>query len=152
MAEEDIIQEPSESEKRIKQLSEKVRLTAEERDEQIRLLKEETDKGTELTRERDFYLGFSDVVVSNPMAKDHKDEILTKVKSGYTVEDATFAVLGKAGKLGQPKPEEPKSPLGGSATITPPQSGTIKSPMEMTQAERREQLVEAEKRGDLTLS
>lgn len=143
--------QPSESEKRIKQLSEKVRLTSEERDEKDRLLKEEGDKNTELTRERDFYQGFSDVLPANPMAKDHKDEIKAKVLSGYTVEDAMFAVLGKAGKLGQPKPEEPKSPAGGSAPTTPPQSG-VKSPQEMTQEERKAALLEAQARGDIALT
>lgn len=150
MADDPII-EPSESEKRIKQLSEKVRLTSEERDEQARLLKAEGDKNTELIRERDFYQGFSDVVSTNPAAKDHRDEILSKVKSGYTVEDATFAVLGKAGKLSQPKLEV-VSPAGGSATTTPPQGGTQKTVAEMTQAERKAALIEAQSRGDITLT
>lgn len=149
---EDIIIEPSESEKRIKQLSEKVRLTAEERDEKDRLLKEEGDKNTELTRERDFYQGFTDVVVTNPLAKDYKEEILAKVKGGYTVEDAMFAVLGKAGKLNPPPKPEPQSPAGGSAPITPPQGGAQKSPQEMTQEERRNALLEAQARGDIAIS
>ena len=143
--------QPSESEKRIKQLSEKVRLTSEERDEQARLLAVESGKTATAEKERDFYQGFSDVVSSNPMAKDHKDEIKAKVLSGYTVEDATFAVLGKAGKLGQPKIEEPQSPAGGSAPTTPPQSG-VKSPQEMTQEERKAALLEAQARGDIALT
>lgn len=134
-----IIEQPSEAEKRIRQLSDKVRLTAEERDEKERLFKEESEKRTIAEKERDFYQGFSDVVTTNPAAKDHKDEILTKVKSGYTVEDATYAVLGKAGKLGQPKAPEPVMPAGGSAVVTPTQTGA-KSISEMTQAERRAQL------------
>ena len=141
----------SEAEKRIKQLSDKVRLTAEERDEKDRLFKEQSDKTATVEKERDFYAGFSDVVASNPAAKDYKDDILTKVKSGYTVEDATFAVLGKAGKLGTPKEPEPEpSPAGGSAPITPPQGGT-KSVTDMTQEERKAALFEAEKRGDISL-
>src|SRR3990167_1056529 len=96
--------EPSEAQKRITQLSEKVRLTSEERDEKEKLLKAETEKSAGLEKERNFYQGFSDIVSTNPAAKDHRDEILSKVKGGYTVEDATFAVLGKAGKLGQQVP------------------------------------------------
>ena len=130
----------SEAQKRIKQLSEKVRLTSEERDEKDRLFKEESDKRASAEKERDFYQGFSDVVSTNPAAKDHKEDILAKVKGGYTVEDATFAVLGKAGKLGNTPPAQTSNtPAGGSATVTPPQTGN-KSVSDMTQAERRAQL------------
>ena len=127
----------SEAEKRIKQLSEKVRLTSEERDEKDNLLKAESEKRAAAERERDFYASFSDTVASNPAAKDHKDEILGKVKSGYTIQDATFAVLGAAGKLGGTvvTPPETQSPAGGSATTNA--SITDKKVTEMTQAERR---------------
>src|SRR3990167_6601315 len=141
-------------EKRFNDLSEKVRLTSEERDEKDKLLKEQGDKNSELQKERDFYAGFSDVVSSNPAAKDHKDDILAKVKSGYTVEDATFAVLGKAGKLGQsgqptiPAPPKPENPAGGSA-INQPTTGGQKPLNQMTREEKRAALVEAEARGDL---
>ena len=91
----------SEAEKRIKQLSEKVRLTSEERDEKDRLLGESAKTIEQLTKENTFTSGFADMLGTYPLAKDHKDEIKAKVLSGLSVEDATFAVLGKAGKLGQ---------------------------------------------------
>ena len=94
------LNEPSEVEKRIKSLSGKVKETADERDNAKAEAESARAAEAEAKRERDFYAGFSDVVATNPSAKDHKDEILSKVKSGYTVEDATYAVLGKAGKLG----------------------------------------------------
>lgn len=122
------------AQERITQLSEKVRLTSEERDEKGRLLQEESDKRIAVEKERDFYAGFSDVVSTNPAAKDHKEDILAKVKSGYTVEDATFAVLGKAGKLGQ-APAPTAQVAGGSATNVI--STGEKSIGDMTQAERR---------------
>jgi hypothetical protein len=121
----------SRAEERITDLSEKVKLTSQERDA-------EKTRNEELTRERDFYAGFSDVVATNPAAKDHKEDILAKVKSGYSVEDATYAVLGKAGKLGNPV-SQPTMPAGGSATTITPQSGE-KPVAEMTQDERRAQL------------
>ncbi len=134
MADEPIIQPVVETvvtpaQERITELSDKVKTTATERD---------TEKAARETaeKERDFYAGFSDVVATNPAAASHKDDILAKVKSGYTVEDATYAVLGKAGKLGTQKPIAPQSPAGGSAVVTPPQGGS-KTPNEMTQAERR---------------
>ena len=147
----EIIEQPSESQKRITQLSDKVRTTAEERDTANTAKAEAEAKTAELQRERDFYAGFADVVSTNPVAKDHKDDILEKVKSGYTVEDATFAVLGKAGKLGAPAPVEMKSPAGGSAPNQIIQGG-IKSASEMTQVERREALMSAEKNGDISFN
>lgn len=120
------------AQERITELSDKVKTTSQERDEAI-------SKAQATEKERDFYAGFSDVVATNPEAASHKDDILAKVKSGYTVEDATYAVLGKAGKLGNTKPIVPQSPAGGSAVVTPPQGGT-KTPAEMTQSERRAQL------------
>lgn len=136
-----LINEPSEAEKRIKQLSEKVKMTSEERDEKDRLLKEQSEKTSVVERERDFYAGFSDVIATHPAAKDHKEDILAKVKSGYSVEDAAYAVLGKAGKLSVPA-QDTISTAGGSATTSLPSSGE-KSPQEMTQEERRKALVEA---------
>ena len=117
------------SQERIKELSDKVELTAKERDE-MKSLNETT------TRERDFYKGYAEIVGTQPAAKDHQDEIKAKVLSGLTVQDATYAVLGAAGKLGgAPAPQV----AGGSADTTITQGGS-KTIAEMTQAERREQL------------
>ncbi len=130
--------EPSQAQQRITQLSEKVRLTSEERDEKARLLQEATEKQSLAEKERDFYQGFSDVVATNPAAKDHKDAILEKVKLGYTPEDAAYAVLGKAGLLGTQAPT-PVMAAGGSASNTITQN-TEKPVAEMSQQERRDQL------------
>lgn len=144
------IEKENKVEKRIKDLSEKVRTSAEERDAERRLKEEEAQKRADAEKERDFYRGFSDVVSTNPAAKDHKDDILAKVKGGYSVEDATYAVLGKAGKLGQPQPIV-DSPAGGSAPVTAPQGGS-KPLGEMTKEEKRQKLLEAEARGDISIS
>lgn len=141
--------QPSESEKRINQLSGTVKTVSDERDQERANREAAEAKVAEAERERDFYAGFSDVVATNPEAKDHKDDILTKVKSGYTVQDATYAVLGAAGKLNQTlQTVEVESPAGGSATVTIPQGG-VKSVGDMTQEERRAALLEAESRGDI---
>ena len=145
------IEKENKVEKRIKDLSEKVRLTSEERDAEKRKFEEFSSKTNELQRERDFYASFSDVVSNNPAAKDHKEDILAKVKGGYTVEDATFAVLGKAGKLGQPQPVV-DSPIGGSAAVNQPITGGTKKPNEMSRDEKRNALLEAEKRGEISMS
>ena len=140
-------------EKRIKDLSEKVRFTSEERDEQKKLLGERDKKIAELERDNAFNSGFVDILSAHSSAKDHKDEIREKVLKGYSVEDATLAVLGKAGKLGQPQtpPSKPDNPAGGSA-VTQPITGTQKSVNELSREEKRQQLLEAEARGDISMT
>lgn len=152
MAEETITPtpEPSEVEIRIKDLSGKVKTASKERDDAQALANTASAEKDEAIKERDFYASFSDVVSTHPAAKDHKDEILAKVKSGYTVEDATVSVLNKAGKL-VPPPIERQSPAGGSAstTVTGSQAKSIR---EMTQAERKAAIAELEQKGDLAMS
>lgn len=134
----EIINTPSPSEERIKQLSEKVRVTSEERDEKDRLLNESNSKVANLEKENAFNSGFVDVLSKLPAAKDHKEEIKAKVLAGYTPEDAAFAVLGKAGQLGSQQPA-PASPAGGSADTNISGNGG-KSVGEMTLAEKRAEL------------
>jgi len=137
----DILNDPSESQKRIKDLSGKVKETSEERDAANAAREAAEAKALEAQRERDFYAGFTDVVATNPQAKDHKDEILAKVKGGYSMEDATVAVLAKAGKLAPAAPPvvDTKPITGGSASTIIPQGGQ-KTHAEMTQQERRAEL------------
>ena len=153
MADEPISTNPDEgsgAEVRIKDLSNKVKLTSEERDDMKRQKDEAETKTAEVQKERDFYSGFADIIATQPGAKEYKDEILTKVKSGYTVEDATAAVLVKAGKYQAPKVER-DNPAGGSANIAPPQGGT-KPLGEMSRDEKRAVLIEQEKKGNISLS
>lgn len=145
----EIIIEQSESEKRIKDLSKKTREASEERDAATAKATEAEAKAAEATRERDFYAGYADVIAENPAARDHKDELLEKVKGGMSLEDAKYVVLGRAGKLGAPKEPEP-SPAGGSATTSAaPEAKTVK---EMSREDKRNALLDAQKKGDLYLS
>lgn len=148
---ESIINEPSEAEKRIKQLSGKVKEEAEAREAERAAREAAEAKAAEYERNAAFSEGFADIVATNPAAKDFKDDIKAKVLSGYSVEDATYAVLGKAGKLNNTAPEPEPTPAGGSAVTTPPQGGA-RSAYEMTQEERRKALLEAQARGDISLS
>ena len=103
-------------------------------------------------KERDFYSSFADSAGQYPEASNFKDAIKEKVMSGYSVEDATVAVLAKEGKLNNYTPPAPKmdSPAGGSATTAMRNEGN-KSLSEMTRAEKRSELerIEAEG-GDLS--
>jgi len=125
------VQEPSRAEERITQLSDKVKTEAELRQ------KAEADKA-EAERRATFAEGFVDVLAANPAAKDHKDEIKDKVLKGYSIEDATYAVLGKAGKLGQAPVVQPQV-AGGSATNAMPQNAQ-KEIKDMSLSEKRSQL------------
>ena len=121
------------SQHRIRELSDKVELTSKERDEIKVNLEKEQKKTADLEKENTFNSGFADILGTHGAAKDYKDKIKEKVMSGYTVEDATLAVLGKEGKLGV----APTPPVaGGSATTTP--SPGEKSIQDMTQQERRD--------------
>lgn len=134
--------EESDVEKRIKDLSKKVKLTSEERDEKDRLLKEKEGQLTTIGKERDFFKDFSGNIAKYPQATEYQDAIKEKVMLGYTVEDATVSILNKEGKLqATPPPVVPKeNPAGGSATANI--GGGEKSIDEMSQDEKRAKLEE----------
>lgn len=109
-----------------------------------------------LEKESTFLNSFSDSIAKYPTATQFKDEIKNKVMSGYSVEDATVAILHSKGQLGTAQSvaqtiERVENSMGGSAP-TQLANNAPKSAGQMTQAERLEGLREAEKRGDLFLS
>lgn len=135
-------------EERFRELSSKVKLTSEERDTlRTSLDKELADKEL-ITKERDFFSGFSDSVAKYPQAAEFKDSIKEKVLAGYTPEDATIAVLAKEGKLSMPT-ERPMV-AGGSAS-NGINSSAEKGVGEMNRDELRAALVEAEQKGEFKL-
>jgi len=147
----EIIQEPSESQKRITQLSGKVKEEAEAREKAEATAKEATEKAAQAERLAQFSEGFVDIVAENPAAKEFKDQIKEKVLNGMSIQDAKFAVLGAAGKLGQALTVE-VAPTGGSAPTSIPQTGATKTVEQMTREEKRAALIEAQERGDLAIS
>src|SRR3990167_1272359 len=134
------IEKENKIEKRIKDLSEKVRLTSEERDEKDKLVKDRDEKIVGLEKERDFFSSFGDSVAKYPQASEFKDAIKEKVLHGYSVEDATVSVLAKEGKLetkapASPPPPPKENPAGGSA-INQPITGGAKPVNQMTREEK----------------
>lgn len=132
-------------EKRIKDLSEKVRLTSEERDEKDGLLKTRETELATANKERDFFKDFASSSSRYPNAAEYQDAIKEKVMAGYSVEDATVSILAKEGKLQNYTPPAPKqdSPAGGSAT-NQISTGGDKSLKEMSREEKRAALMDAE--------
>lgn len=136
--------------KRLIDLSNKVELTAKERDEKDRLLKEKDAELASAQKERDFFASFSEVTAKYPGSNEFKDEIKSKVLAGYSVEDAAISVLARNNKL-QGAPVTPTSTPAGGSAIVPPTQGE-KKVSDMTQAERRAALVELEARGDISIN
>ncbi len=101
-------------------------------------------------KEVSFYKDFSGSMSKYPQANEYQDEIKGKVMSGYSVEDATVAVLAREGKL-QPQAPQRQSPAGGSAS-NQIQSGGNKQLGEMTRDERRQAIRDAEAAGAISLS
>lgn len=139
-------------EKRIKDLSEKVKLASEERDEKEKLLAQERAEKEALTKERDFLTSFGDAISKYPKASQFRDEIKQKVLKGYSVEDATVATLASKGEFAPPSQPKLDNPAGGAAAISQPIAEGDKTVAHMTRDEKRQKLIEAEARGDIYIS
>lgn len=124
--------------KRNKDLSEKVKLTSQERDELAKQKETLEAEKVAISKERDFFKDFNTAASKYPNATEFQEKIKEKVMAGYDMEDAAVSVLAKEGKL--TAPVTPKdSPAGGSATTNIPAGE--KSVDEMTQEERRAALI-----------
>ena len=134
-SQEQVQDKPNRSDNRFKDLADKVKTTAEERD----TYKAEVEKAK---KDAEFYKGFSTTASKYQGAADYQDDIKKKVDSGYDLEDATISVLAKAGKLNN-APVQRESPAGGSASTSMTNSGE-KTLNEMTRAEKREELIRME--------
>lgn len=141
-------------EERIRNLNSSKKLAEEKADTEAKARADAELRATSAEKERDFFASFSDSVSKFPGASEYKDKIKEKVMSGYSVDDATVSILHAEGKLGGQASSAPtvknESPAGGSASnqIT---GTTNKSVGEMSQEERRSALIEAEKRGDISV-
>ena len=127
--------------KRIKDLSGKVRTIAEERDEALKKAEaSEADKASQ-AKEIEFLKSFNTLSPKYPGASEYQDQIREKVLAGYDSEDAVVAVLNKEGKLTPEASEvpEPEFPAGGSAVNTVKEKSG-----EMTTDEKRAKLMENE--------
>lgn len=133
---------------RFQELSEKVKLTSQERDEMAKAKQQLEATNSDLSKERDFYKDFSANVTKYPNASEYQDKILEKVKAGYSTEDAMVSVLAKEGKLNSPvQAPIPKPHLEGGSAPTIQSGG--KDLSSMTAAEKFAALGEAEASGDL---
>ncbi len=140
------------TELRIKNLSSKVRDASTERDAAKAQAEADAARAATAEKERDFFKGFSAISEKYPGASEFQDAILEKVNAGYSQEDAAVSVLNANGRL-QPQAQQqdvrPISSAGGGSAATV-LTGTDSKPVsEMTQAERREALMDPERQGEL---
>lgn len=134
---------------RNKNLSEKVKLTATERDEATKKAEEAEAKAQAALKDVDFFKNFNSLSAKYEGANEYQDKIREKVMAGYEIEDATVAVLNKEGKfIAPPPPASPReNPAGGSANNTT--SGGEKNLADMTKDEKFAKLQEAGMEGEL---
>ncbi len=135
---------------RITSLSSKVKETAKERDDAKAAAQAADEARQAAEKKMEFLESFTNVAAKYPNASEYREAIQEKVMSGYTVEDAAAAVLVAEGKYTPPAEVSApiESPAGGSAATALPQ-GDGRSPYEMTQEERRQALLDADKRGEV---
>ncbi len=136
---------------RIKSLSEKVKTASEERDALAKAKDEESSAKASAEKERDFYKNFNTVSSKYQGAADYQDKILEKVNAGYDIEDATIAILAKEGKYAPEPVKEQRAPLAGGSAGTGIVDIGDKKPSQMSRDELRQQLIEANERGEWTL-
>lgn len=137
------------TEERIKNLSSKVKEQAGKADEE-RKAREESDARAEAAEKRaEFLENFSEVATKYPGANDFKTQIEERVQKGYTVEDAAVAVLASEGKFTPPEVPVVVEPAAGGSAVT--SVGNAPKPLEdMSQADRRAKLLEADTNGELS--
>lgn len=119
---------------------------------------EEANKKAREAEERaanaEFKSGFMEVTSTYPLASEYEDAIKEKVKAGYSVDDATVAVLQKEGKLKTKAEIDRESnrgrDLGGSAAS--PDLSNRGSDKEPTVDEAAQAFKDAEARGEIKLS
>lgn len=141
------VEEQLKAKNRFEQLSEKVILTSKEKDAEIEARKKVESERDSISKERDFYKDFSANVPKYPGASEYQDKILEKVKLGYSTEDAMVSVLAKEGKLPSQPVQQPHVQVEGGSAANVSSGG--KSVRDMTLAEKRAALTEADNNGDL---
>lgn len=140
------------AESRIKDLSSKVKEKSQIAEENAKKAEEADQRAQAAEKRAEFLESFTEVSSKHPEAAEYRDAIQEKVLAGYTMEDATVAVLAAEGKYTPPAVEQevvaPVTAGGGSAS-NPPLQGAEKPLTEMSRDDKRALLVEAEKSGEL---
>lgn len=133
---------------RFQQLSDKVKLEAQEKEKAQAEAKAKGIETEQAKKQVEFYKIFSQLSAKHPEATNFQEQILERVNKGYDPEEATLAVLAKEGKLSQAQPvAKPVAPEGGSA-MTQLADGD-KTINDLSREEKLTALKDLEKSGEL---
>jgi hypothetical protein len=162
MAENELDQNLNQGEKhpvdeRLTKAFDKIKTAEQEKSDALKAKDEADKKLADLEKKNQFLSSFSDISAKYQGANEFKADIEAKVMAGYTVEDATVSVLNAKGKLtAQPSPAptpDRTAPGGGSAATTIRSDFSTDKPIhEMTHEEKRQAIMELEKRGEISVN
>lgn len=134
---------------RFQNLSEKVRIEAQEKEKAQAELKAKAEEADKARKEAEFYRTFSQLSAKYPKAAQFQDQILERVNKGYDQEEAVLAVLAKEGSLETQAPiQQPTERAEGGSAMTQMFEGD-KTPDQLNSNEKLERLLELEKSGEL---
>lgn len=124
-------------------------LTAERaRDEAEARAKAESERASAAEKKAEFLEKFSDISAKHPAANEFRTQILERVQKGYDPEDAALAVLAKEGRLNATSaPVQRQATVEGGSAQNNLGDGGGKGVGDMSQAEKMEALLQAEKEG-----
>lgn len=134
---------------RFQQLSDKVKLEAQEKEKAQAEAKANADRISVLEKEANFHKSFSQISSKYPEAINYQEQILDRVNKGLDAEEATLGVLAKEGKLVNQAPQPVRQQAEGGSAITNV-SEDDKTPQDMNVNEKLVQLQELEKSGELS--
>lgn len=135
---------------RFQQLSDKVKLEAQEKDKALAEAASLRAEKEALEKQASFLKTFSQLSAKHPEATNYQDQILERVNKGYDAEEAVYAVLAKEGKLSQaqPEPVRHQGVEGGSALNNITEGD--KPLNQLSENEKLTALLELERSGELT--
>ena len=142
------------SEKRYKDLADKVSNLAREKEELTKAHEAEKAEMAKKTAEAEFKANFAELVSKYPDSKEFEADIKAKVNAGYTPEDAAVSTLASKGKLVSPeaqKQEIRSESMGGSVDTNIKEIKRDDPSFGGDVSKMREELLNLEKKGEIGL-
>ena len=137
------------SEKRFKDLSNKVAMLAQEKEESLKQHEAEKAELQKKAQDAEFKANFSDLREKYPQSREFEADIKAKVSTGYSLEDAIVSTLNSKGKLQASKEEVRSSSFGGSADTALREARANDPTFGGDRAKMREELVRLEREGEI---
>ncbi len=133
---------------RFQQLANDKRTLAQEKEQAVAEAQAKAAELGQALKTAEFYKTFSQVSSKHPEAINYQEQILEKVNTGLSTEDATLLILAKEGKLSSQPVERPVENVAGGSALNQMSEGD-KSPNQLNENEKLQALQEMEKSGEL---